>query len=89
MSKKHFIELALMVRNCKPDPERHPTERVNANLYRGKIEQWATMRAELARFCKSQNSRFNQQRWIDFIDGVCGPSGGPVKTVKTITQGAE
>lgn len=84
MPKKHFIELALMVRNCKPDSESHPTERVNANLYRGKLEQWTSMRDELARFCKSQNGRFDRERWINYIDGLCGPSGGTIKPSKGV-----
>jgi hypothetical protein len=35
---------------------------------------------ELARFCKSQNGHFKTDRWIDYINGLCGPSGGAVKT---------
>ncbi len=37
---------------------------------------------ELARFCKSQNGQFNKERWIGYIKGECGPSGGSVKTPK-------
>lgn len=33
----------------------------------------------LARFCKRQNSAFNKQRWLDYIDGKCGPNGGKKK----------
>jgi hypothetical protein len=30
----------------------------------------------LARFCKEQNPRFNQERWLDYIWFKCGPNGG-------------
>lgn len=33
----------------------------------------------LARFFKRQNSNFNHQRWVDYINGKCGPSGGAIK----------
>jgi len=33
---------------------------------------------ELASFCKSQNARFNTERWLAFIAGECGPNGGKV-----------
>jgi hypothetical protein len=33
----------------------------------------------LADFCKGQNGNFNRERWLDYIAGKCGPSGGAVK----------
>ncbi|MGL5934571.1 MAG: hypothetical protein ACRCZI_02995 [Cetobacterium sp.] len=33
----------------------------------------------LANFCRSQNANFNKERWINYISGACGPSGGKVK----------
>lgn len=33
----------------------------------------------LATFCREQNPNFNRTRWILYIDGECGPSGGKVK----------
>jgi hypothetical protein len=33
----------------------------------------------LADFCKSQNSSFNRERWLDYIAGKCGPSGGELR----------
>ncbi len=30
----------------------------------------------LAYFCEDQNPRFNRQRWLDYIEGKCGPNGG-------------
>jgi len=37
----------------------------------------------LASFCKSQNSRFMRDRWLGYIRGENGPSGGAVKGVKS------
>jgi hypothetical protein len=34
--------------------------------------------AVLARFCLTQNPNFNRQRWLDYIEDKCGPSGGKV-----------
>jgi hypothetical protein len=31
---------------------------------------------ELANFCASQNPNFDRVRWLNYIDGKCGPSGG-------------
>ena len=33
----------------------------------------------LAQFCQEQNINFNGDRWIDYIAGKCGKSGGKVK----------
>ena len=30
----------------------------------------------LARWCHTQNPRFNESRWRAYIAGECGPSGG-------------
>jgi hypothetical protein len=33
----------------------------------------------LADFCQSQNGRFLRDRWLAYIAGTCGPSGGEIK----------
>lgn len=33
----------------------------------------------LALFCKDQNAEFNRDRWIGYIYGRCGSSGGKIK----------
>ena len=38
-----------------------------------------TARFALARFCGRQNPQFNEKRWLAYIAGECGPSGGRVK----------
>lgn len=70
MSKKHFIELANILRDSRPtgDLVAHNPART----------MWETMRDELADFCKAQNGAFNRQWWLDYINGNCGPSGGKV-----------
>ena len=43
------------------------------------LAQWDIMRDALADFCQAQNSNFKRDRWIDYINGECGPNGGKVK----------
>ncbi len=57
MSKKHFIQLADMVRDNR------------AAFSDAAIEK-------LADFCRNQNPHFNRARFIDYINGNCGPCGG-------------
>lgn len=66
MSKKHFIELANMIRwhNRQKDlPQFSP-------------DHLATLQA----FCHEQNPRFNTARWRAYIAGECGPNGGAIKS---------
>ena len=35
----------------------------------------------LADFCQAQNPRFKRERWLGYIAGNCGKSGGRVKQV--------
>ncbi len=60
MSKKHFIELADMIRDNREDFSEAAIQR-------------------LVEFCRSQNPRFMESRWIDYINGKCGKNGGAVK----------
>lgn len=65
MSKKDFIALAkaIMLHN--------KLARVNT---------WTEFSQDqldtLADFCRSQNSNFKRERWLDYIAGKCGPNGG-------------
>lgn len=69
MTKKHFIELADMIREHN--------RQVRAGLPH---TEFADNQIEaLASFCKSQNSNFNRERWISYINGECGPNGGDIK----------
>jgi len=64
MTKKHFIELADHIRTFN-----------NREAVPFTQEQIG----ELADFCKFQNPRFDRQRWLDYIDGKCGPNGGKIE----------
>jgi hypothetical protein len=63
MSKKHFIALAQFI--------------MDHNKYRPESDRFTPLQLDvLASFCKSQNSAFMRDRWLDYIAGVCGPNGG-------------
>jgi len=65
MTKKHFIALADAIR-CANEftPEGNPRA----------FSEYA--KEMLAEFCLKQNRNFNRQRWLDYIEGRCGPNGG-------------
>ncbi len=64
MSKKHFIALADAIRDHnRYGPAPFTQEQIGA----------------LASFCRDQNGNFLAQRWVDYIAGECGPSGGAIK----------
>lgn len=64
MSKKDFIALADAIRSYN---KKHESQ--------FDVEQIRV----LANFCKMQNSRFLAERWLSYIAGECGPSGGAVR----------
>jgi hypothetical protein len=71
MSKKHFIALADTLRASKPtNPQ---SQHFEEYLY-----QWQRDVEHIADFCRSQNSAFMRGRWMDYINGECGPNGGKV-----------
>lgn len=39
----------------------------------------AEILAAVVRFCRSQNSRFMESRWLNYLRGDSGPNGGKVK----------
>ena len=72
MSKKHFIALAQVLMDTKPQPNDPTWDYAEAIL------QWERIRNALADFCEDQNPRFNRERWLGFIAGENGPNGGKV-----------
>jgi len=68
MTKKHFIALAKSLKYMKPR---------ETDLER--MDQWVLIVAELADFCKEQNRNFDRYRWLGYINGENGPSGGAIK----------
>lgn len=79
MTKKHFIALADSIKEFN----KTAFWGTDSNGLRGKqnIPIQGSMLEMLAEFCASQNPRFNRQRWVDYIAGECGPSGGKVKGI--------
>lgn len=65
MSKQDFVALADMIKSLQNSEDR---ERFRP----GQI-------AILADFCRSQNSNFKRERWLEYIAGKCGPNGGAIK----------
>ena len=68
MSKKHFIALADALKAEKPAEHWDPN----------KMVQWELDVKAIARVCKAANPLFNQDLWMDYINGNCGPGGGKV-----------
>lgn len=66
MTKKDFIALADLIRDFN----------YNSN---GGVSFTISQIAAIARFLRTQNSNFNQERWFGYIAGDNGPSGGKVK----------
>lgn len=62
MSKKHFIALAEYLRDTKQYCEAFTPAQLE----------------HLANFCHAQNGNFNRERWLGYIAGENGPSGGKV-----------
>ena len=67
MSKKDFIALADVVRIHLEQP---------ASPFG---DGWVDM---LANFCANRNPRFNRKRWLCYIRGENGPSGGMYSLLK-------
>jgi len=71
MTKKHFIALADAMRYAMPTFDQ-PTMKA----------QWTRDLCAIAGVCKSANPRFNEARWLGYINGTCGPNGGSIKASK-------
>ena len=76
MSKKHFIELADVLRFQKPIQSVSTEDSYVHGLEDGKAIMWDHMVQHLADFCQSQNGQFKRDRWLQYINGECGPNGG-------------
>lgn len=78
MTKKHFIALADALRNTRPSST-GPLNSIDTAMAIARENQWCLDRDAVADFCYSQNRAFNRERWIDYINGECGPNGGAIK----------
>jgi hypothetical protein len=80
MSKKHFIALADCLR--LPGMIRASIAQALALALPDVDVSFAVesvmsaLTRDLADFCGEQNSRFNRERFIDYVQGMCGPNGG-------------
>ena len=66
MSKKHFIALADALRQTRPADHWDANKRV----------QWEMDVRVIADVLNQSNPRFNYSRWMDYVNGLCGPNGG-------------
>ncbi len=66
MTKKHFIALADALRTERPQP----------NWCQNKHTQWTLDVKAIADVLARSSPRFNRQRWLDYVNGLCGPCGG-------------
>lgn len=64
MTKKHFIRLADAIQ-------------IHNKVHQNKFHK--NHLDTLAMFCREQNPRFNEDRWLSYIKGECGPNGGAIK----------
>lgn len=76
MTKQDFIALANVLR-VKLRPQTVPAE--SRDWTRGRKDQFDDTVRMLADHCAASNPRFNRSRWLAYIAGDCGPSGGAVK----------
>ena len=80
MTKKDFIKLADMMREMDRE---YSEDMFGGRVMEGsdaiKYIRFERVKKMLADFCASQNYRFNRERWMDYIDGLCGPRGGRIK----------
>jgi hypothetical protein len=67
MTKKHFIQLADMIKAANYNSDGNP--------YPFNAETIACLGA----WCAKQNRAFKWERWVAYIEGKCGPNGGKVK----------
>ena len=66
MTKKHFIALADAIReHNRVAYKEQPIDHFSDELLN-----------TLADFCQSTNPNFNRERWLGYIAGENGPSGG-------------
>jgi hypothetical protein len=76
MTKRDFVALADCVRELKPVFSDYSADR---EAYGAADDQWYETVKRLAVFCERQNYDFDRQRWLDYVNGVCGPNGGNCK----------
>lgn len=77
MSKKHFIALADAIR------EHNRVAENRTDMQKFGADQLDT----LMLFCRKQNGQFNGIRWLEYVNGRCGPNGGSLKNKTHLPHG--
>ena len=77
MKRKQIIKLADLIRDSKPmtGGKHHSNMQSYVN---GKLDEWRLLRDQLADLLQAENPGFRRGKWLDYIDGLCGPCGGRV-----------
>lgn len=79
MTKQDFIALADAIKQSRPMVPFSMDDAESRVRYSGALHQWEDMRSAIASVCAASNPSFNRERWLAYIAGDCGPSGGAVK----------
>jgi hypothetical protein len=69
MTKRDFIALADALREQKPAEHWDPN----------KLVQWELDIKAVADVLARSNPRFLRERWMDYVNGLCGPNGGKLR----------
>jgi hypothetical protein len=78
MTKRHFVSLADVLRHNKPTGPHEGQSPYSQRFEQGQLAHWNRLTEALADWCQSQNSNFNRERWLGYIAGENGPSGGKI-----------
>ena len=76
MSKKDFIALADALKAVKPGPRECFT---SASNHEQALHTWGQCVDRVADVCQYGNPNFMKGRWLGYIAGTNGPSGGSTK----------
>lgn len=81
MTRKHFIDLAEVLRKLKPT-KAEQSGPYDEGWDHGCVAQWNAMTQALADFCQTQNPRFDRERWLGYIAGENSANGKKLKGEK-------
>ena len=75
MSKEDSVALADTFKDAFAENgfTREPGFDEDRAIYEGDVKR------ALVAFCKAQNPAFEEDRWLAYLAGECGPNGGKVK----------
>lgn len=80
MHKKHFIALAQELKTLRGELKVMDQTAWLEGYPKARVEILdSIVIPRLAAFCQAQNPQFDRERWLGYIAGENGPSGGKVK----------